>query len=130
MLGILAACGVGDGARVSAWQTGVYRASDISADLLAVTLDKTDGSFSPTTRYRDYAINRELIHWESQNVMRADSDTGLRYQNHADTGNSILMFARERKDDRVFWFLGLASYVAHEPFGWFRISCVKPMVFR
>jgi hypothetical protein len=50
------------------------------ADLLAFTLDKTSGSFSPTTRYRDYAISRELIHWESQSSTRADSETGLRYQ--------------------------------------------------
>jgi hypothetical protein len=27
------------------------------------TLDKTTGQFSPTTRYRDYAISRDVIHW-------------------------------------------------------------------
>lgn len=111
---MLAACGVGEGARVPAWQTGVYRVGDINVDLLAFTLDKTNGSFSPTTRYRDYAISRELIHWESQNVTRADGETGLRYQNHQNTGDSILMFARERSDNRAFWFLGPASYVGHE----------------
>lgn len=47
-------------------------------------------------------------------MTRADSDTGLRYQNHGATGNAILMFARERKDDRAFWFLGAARYVSHE----------------
>ena len=26
------------------------------------------GGFSPTTRYRDYAISRTLIHWESQSI--------------------------------------------------------------
>ncbi len=113
-LEIMAACGVGDGAKVSAWQTGVYRVGVIQTDLLAFTLDKTDGGFSPTTRYRDYAISRDLIHWESQNVTRADSETGLRYQQHSDTSNTILMFARERKDDRAFWFLGPAQYVSHE----------------
>ena len=46
-------------------------------DLLAFTLDKTSGGFSPTTRYRDYAISRDLIHWESQSTTRADSETGL-----------------------------------------------------
>ena len=40
------------------------------------TLDKSSGSFSPTTRYRDYAITRNLIHWESQSITRADSATG------------------------------------------------------
>ena len=28
-------------------------------------------------------------------------------------GRSILLFARERADDRAFWFLGPAQYVSH-----------------
>ena len=67
----LAAFGVGEGAKVAPWQTGVYWAREAGADLLAFTLDKTSGQFSPTTRYRDYAISRELIHWESQSTTRA-----------------------------------------------------------
>ena len=43
------------------WQTGVYWASESRADLLAFTLDKTTGQFSPTTRYRDYAISPEPV---------------------------------------------------------------------
>ena len=96
------------------WQTGVYWAKDAGADLFAFTLDKTTGQFSPTTRYRDYAISRELIHWESQSTTRADSDTGQRYQKHEAQGTSIMLFARLRSDDRAFWFLGPASYVKHE----------------
>lgn len=111
---ILAALGVGSGAKVAPWQTGVRWVEEAQADLLAFTLDKTDGQFSPTTRYRDYAISRELIHWESQSVTRADSETGRRYQRHASTGSTVLLFARLRTDDRAFWFLGPASYVQHE----------------
>ena len=59
---ILAAFGVGEGAKVAPWQTGVYWAKEAEADLFAFTLDKTSSQFSPTTRYRDYAISRELIH--------------------------------------------------------------------
>ena len=70
--------------------------------------------FSPTTRYRDYAVSRDLIHWESQSATRADSDTGRRYQQHEALGSSIMLFARLRSDDRAFWFLGPASYVKHE----------------
>ena len=110
---ILAAFDVGDGAKVAAWQTGVRYLPDVPTDLLAFTLDKTSGSFSPTTRYRDYAISPELIHWESQSVVRAESDTGQRYQQHTQRGSSILLFARLRNDDRAFWFLGPASYVEH-----------------
>ena len=58
-LEILAAFGIGDGAKVAAWQSGVYEAKDANADLFAFTLDKSSGSFSPTTRYRDYAISRD-----------------------------------------------------------------------
>jgi hypothetical protein len=59
---ILAAFNVGEGARVAPWQTGAYWAAESQADLFAFTLDKTTGQFSPTTRYRDYAISPELIH--------------------------------------------------------------------
>jgi superfamily II DNA or RNA helicase/HKD family nuclease len=111
---ILAAFGVGDSAKVAPWQTGVYWAADAQADLFAFTLDKSSGNFSPTTRYRDYAISPELIHWESQSVTRARSETGLRYQQHVARGTSILLFARLRADDRAFWFLGPATYVSHE----------------
>jgi superfamily II DNA or RNA helicase len=111
---ILAAFGIGEHAKVAPWQTGVYWAKDASADLFAFTLDKTTGQFSPTTRYRDYAVSRDLIHWESQSATRADSETGRRYQQHEALGSSVMLFARLRSDDRAFWFLGPASYVKHE----------------
>jgi Domain of unknown function (DUF3427) len=112
---VLAAFGIGEGAKVAApWQAGVYWAEEAKADLLAFTLDKTTGQFSPTTRYRDYAISRELIHWESQSATRADSPTGLRYQRHVRQGSSVMLFARLRTDDRAFVFLGPATYLKHE----------------
>ena len=70
------------------WQTACTGRRTARADLLAFTLDKTSGQFSPTTRYRDYAISRELIHWESQSITRADSETGRRYQQHVEHGSS------------------------------------------
>lgn len=111
---ILAAMGISAGAKVAAWQSGVYEAREARAELLAFTLDKSSGGFSPTTRYRDYAISRTLIHWESQSVTRADSPTGLRYRNHERDGRTILLFTRPRADDRAFWFLGPARYRGHE----------------
>lgn len=110
---ILAAMDVGTGARVPTWQTGVYEARRERSELLAFTLDKSSRGFSPTTRYRDYAISRRLIHWESQSVTRADSPTGLRYRNHRAEGRSILLFARLHTGDRAFWFLGPATYRGH-----------------
>ena len=111
---ILAAFGIGTAARVAPWQSGVYWAKDARSDLLAFTLDKTSGGFSPTTRYKDYAISRDLIHWESQSVTRADSPTGQRYQHHAERRSSVMLFARHRSDERAFYFLGPANYVKHE----------------
>ncbi|MBX3275121.1 MAG: DUF3427 domain-containing protein [Sandaracinaceae bacterium] len=111
---ILAAFGVGRAAKVAPWQTGVYWAEEAGADLLAFTLDKTSGRFSPTTRYRDYAISAELIHWESQSVTRADGETGRRYRSHVTRGTKVMLFARRRAEERAFYFLGPATYVNHE----------------
>lgn len=110
---ILAAMGVARGAKIAAWQSGVYEAKAAAAELLAFTLDKSSGGFSPTTRYRDYAVSRTLVHWESQSTTRADSPTGLRYRHHQRDGRSILLFTRLRANDRAFWFLGPARYRGH-----------------
>ena len=111
---ILAAVTDSDAAKTPEWREGVYDAKAANADVLVFTLDKTGGGFSPTTRYRDYAISPHLIHWESQSTVTANSATGQRYQNHAESNRSILLFAREHQDDRAFWFLGRATYVSHE----------------
>ncbi len=113
-LEILAAFRPEPRAKVAPWQTGVHWIPEANADLFAFTLDKTSGQFSPTTRYRDYAISPDLIHWESQSATRAESETGLRYQRHASSGSSVMLFARERANERSFWFLGPATYVRHE----------------
>jgi len=110
---ILAAFASGDAATTPDWREGVRWLPDASADLLAFTLDKSEGGFSATTSYRDYAINAELIHWESQNSTRAASPTGKRYVNHREVGSEVFLFARTNTGDRSFWFLGPASYVSH-----------------
>jgi superfamily II DNA or RNA helicase len=110
---ILAAFGIGRGARVAAWQTGVRWVPEARADLFAFTLDKTDGRFSPNTRYNDYAISPSLIHWESQSTTREDGPTGLRYREHAARGSAVMLFGRARADERAFHFLGPATYVSH-----------------
>ena len=106
--------GVGEYARTRPWREGVLWIEDEQVDVLAFTLDKSEGNFSPTTMYRDYAISRELIHWESQSSTRAESPTGKRYCNHVAEGTRIMLFARENTDERAFWFLGPAAYVSHE----------------
>jgi hypothetical protein len=83
-------------------------------DVMAFTLSKTPGRFSPTTMYRDYAISQNLIHWESQSQTSEASATGQRYIHHQKQGSHIALFARETSDDRAFWCLGKARYVEHE----------------
>jgi hypothetical protein len=96
------------------WREGAHFEAAAQTDVFAFTLDKSSGSFSPSTRYRDYAISESLIHWESQGRTRPNSDTGQRYINHESEGSSVLLFARPTVHDRAFWFLGPATYVSHE----------------
>ncbi len=96
------------------WREGVLWVESEQTDVFKFTFDKTGGSFSPTTSYRDYAISRDLIHWETQSDTRATSPTGKRYRHHVSEGSSIMLFARETPDDRAFWFLGPATYVSHQ----------------
>ena len=111
---ILAAFGSGAGARPNTWQTGVFWDAPSRSDLFAFTLDKSSGAFSPTTRYRDYALSPELIHWESQSATAADGEVGQRYIRQLERGTHIVLFARLKTDDRAFWCLGQARYVRHE----------------
>jgi len=105
-----------DGARLrpSRWDIGIKWLPTEKTDVFAFTLDKTSGDFSPTTRYRDYALSRDLIHWESQSRTRAASETGQRYQQHVVRGSSVMLFARKTTDDRAFYFLGPATYSKYE----------------
>lgn len=111
---VLAAFADGHLLKVPEWREGVRWLPDARVDLLAFTLDKTSEHFSPTTRYRDYAISRELLHWESQSTTREDSETGARYRTHAMTGSTVLPMARLTTRERAFWLLGPCTYVSHE----------------
>ncbi len=111
---ILAAFDTGSGVKPITWQSGVWWDENSKSDLFAFTLDKSAGSFSPTTRYRDYAISPELIHWESQSATALDSDTGRRYISQAQADTNVVLFARLSTADRAFWCLGPATYVSHQ----------------
>lgn len=97
---------------------GVKYLPDKKIDVFFVTLNKTEKYYSPTTMYDDYSINEWLFHWQSQSTTSDTSPTGQRYINHRQTGNRILLFVREFKEDLAgtapYTFLGLADYVGHE----------------
>ena len=82
---------------------GVFFNRELDVDTLLVTLVKSQAHFSPTTMYRDYAISRDLFHWESQSGTTVASPTGQRYLRHRETGSHVLPYL----------FLGEADYVEH-----------------
>jgi len=93
---------------------GVKFVKERNADVLFVTLDKTGDSYSPTTRYRDFAISRDRFHWESQSGTTRKSPTGRRY---LDGSSHVLLFVRNRpKDERGraegFVYLGPVRRIA------------------
>ena len=97
---------------------GVKYLPDKKADVLFVTLNKSDKDYSPTTMYNDYSINEVLFHWQSQSTTSDTSATGQRYINHRKTGDRELIFVRECKNNKLgaapYTFLGIADYVSHE----------------
>ncbi len=62
----------------------------LDPDLFLITLNKTEKRFSPTTRYRDYALSRDLLRWESQSGTTASSPTGKPYQQHVRQGSAAM----------------------------------------
>jgi hypothetical protein len=98
---------------------GVLNLTDIKTEALFVTLDKTEGRFSPTTMYHDYFVNSEIFHWQSQNSTTPESSKGQSYINQQQIKKSILLFIREKNTDEDgitmgFVFCGYLNYVSHQ----------------
>jgi superfamily II DNA or RNA helicase/HKD family nuclease len=83
--------------RRAPFQAGVLPMPDRKTELLFVTLDKSEG-YHDRIAYRDYAINAELFHWQSQNAAGPDTMAGRRYVESATNGWRFQLFVRERKD--------------------------------
>jgi len=114
---IIAALGYAGGPKRKATQGGILWVPQANSDVLFVDLQKAERDYSPTTMYRDYAISRELFHWESQSRQTPDQPGVQRYINHRAKGSHVLLFVRERKTfelgTRPFTFLGPVEYVEH-----------------
>ncbi len=99
---------------------GVKWLPEKKLDLFFVTLNKSDKDYSPTTMYKDYSINSQLFHWQSQSTTADNSPTGQRYIHHQKQGSRVLLFVREFKSDRItsgaeaYTYLGPARYVKHD----------------
>ncbi|MGI5197749.1 DUF3427 domain-containing protein [Streptomyces sp. CA-288835] len=117
---ILAALGVArfGGQMPRSFAQGVQWVDDLQTDALLITLEKNEKDFSPTVRYKDYALSPTLFHWESQNATAESSRTGLRYQHHVQQGSHVLLFMRRYKNNDIgksqpWMLLGPATYVEH-----------------
>lgn len=117
---ILAALGVArfGGQMPRSFAQGVQWVEELQTDALLITLEKNEKDFSPTIRYKDYALSPTLFHWESQNSTAAESPTGMRYQHHAQRGSHILLFMRRYKNTDIgkpqpWMLLGPATYESH-----------------
>jgi len=114
---VVAALGYGEGVKPRVTQGGILWVPEAQSDVFFIDLHKAERDYSPTTMYRDYAINRELFHWESQSRQTPQQPTVQRYINHAERGTNVLLFVRERKSFELgtqpFTFLGPVTYVDH-----------------
>ncbi|MGO9563062.1 MAG: DUF3427 domain-containing protein [Candidatus Korobacteraceae bacterium] len=93
-------------------QTGRLWIDALNTELFFVTLDKSEKTFSPSTRYEDFALSPTRFHWQSQSTTGENSPTGQRYVSQRDNGARFLLFVRPRKDD-PFLFVGALRYVSH-----------------
>lgn len=100
------------GDKISIPQGGILKLEDSRRELLFVTLDKSGGDFSATTRYRDYAISHDLFHWETQGAASVTSDAGRRYLDSATNGWRFFLFVQLDKSE-AYAFLGPVTYRHH-----------------
>ncbi len=100
------------GEKKKSLQGGILKLEEQRCELLFVTLDKSGTGFSPTTRYRDYAISRGLFHWETQGAASVSMPTGRRYTESPGNGMRFYLFVRSAPGD-AFAFMGPVQYEAH-----------------
>ena len=114
---IAAALGMRNGVKPMVPQAGLVWVPQAESDVFFVDLQKAERDYSPTTMYRDYAINRELFHWESQTRQHTGLPTVRRWIEHEARRTNVLLFVREKKTFELgtqpFTFLGPVSYVEH-----------------
>jgi superfamily II DNA or RNA helicase/HKD family nuclease len=100
-------------------QSGILMLPEEKREILFVTLDKSASSFSPSTRYRDYAISPTLFHWETQSAASASRASGRRYLESPANGWSFYLFVRS-DPEAPYAFLGpvkLESASGDRPIG-------------
>jgi superfamily II DNA or RNA helicase len=115
---VLAAIGRSTLAKPFSHREGPLSDKATNTDYFFVTLEKSEKYYSPSTRYRDYAVSPDVFHWESQSQTPENSPTGQRYINHEKLGSNVMLLVRSRNKDASgrtvpFTFLGPATYIEH-----------------
>lgn len=100
----------------SSGREGVERNKQLNVEIMYVDLNKTDKDYSPSTLYKDYALNETLFHWQSQNSVNENTPTGQAYIHET---QCMLLFVREQKRDEYrntmgYIFLGEVKYLSHD----------------
>jgi len=115
---VLAALDDGTPEKPPVVREGTRWIEEMKTSVSFITLNKSEKDFSPSTMYNDYAVSRELFHWESQSTTSVQSKTGQRYLTQRENGANIAMCVRSSKKDpngqtAPYTFIGLADYVTH-----------------
>ncbi len=79
------------------FQAGSLPLAGRKAELLFVTLDKSEG-YHDRIAYHDYAISVDRFHWQSQNSAGPSTAAGRRYLESESNGWQFQLFVRARKD--------------------------------
>lgn len=103
--------------------TGVIHVESQKTYLHLITFKKEDRDFAPTTRYKDYPISLDTLHWETQSSTTQASATGQNHIHAKERGYTILFFARLEKrvdgQNAPYVYLGpadsLLSYEGNRP---------------
>jgi len=117
---ILAAFGrLAPGKPAYSHQAGPWHDPASNTEVLFITLRKSPKHYSPQTLYRDYAISRDLFHWETPNDTRIDSTRGHRYLDQRKNGLRVILAVRESIKDpwgatAPYVLLGPAELVSHK----------------
>lgn len=90
------------------WATG--HVSIPGRAILFVTLEKSGGM----TAYQDHFEGHDTFVWSSQNSTGPDGKKGREILHALETGTTIELWARKRKSDVVFAYLGRVVPVRHE----------------
>lgn len=93
---IMTAVGYHTESHFAAVREGVWRDQEAKLELLFVTLDKQN-ALHEGVAYDDYAINRELFHWQTQNTAAPHTTAGRRYLESATNGWRFQLFVRLNK---------------------------------